>query len=145
MTRMRANHARSDNSGHSPFWSGSLSPPLQNKECHFCNQKEREFTSFERAYIPNVTKMLNRKLLQRGCAYKSTLVGGNKARPDLIERIKFQLPSHLMKRWRISQKRCRQVFRTRFHVCTCGTIFGFHFRLFIHYFSYKGDLGPLLV
>ena len=27
--------AKSDNSGHSPFWSGSLSPPLQNKECHF--------------------------------------------------------------------------------------------------------------
>jgi hypothetical protein len=81
-----------------PLLEWELSPPLQNKGCHFYNQREREreFTSFERAYILNVTKMLNRKLSQRGCVYKSTLVGGNKARPDLIKRIKSQLPSHLM-------------------------------------------------
>ena len=28
-------------SEHSPFWSGSKSPPLQNKGCHFCNLREK--------------------------------------------------------------------------------------------------------
>jgi hypothetical protein len=50
---------KSDNSGF------SLSHSKTRNVTFAIRERERELTSFERAYIPNVTKMLNRKISQR--------------------------------------------------------------------------------